>query len=169
MAKRTHDNTDLSDLTPVEKAAVFGAVKGGDLKAAKAETPRGTTPVRFAVEISGTVTAKQDTPGHTNKVPAVVDLGTRGVMLAVLAEIGIGTKRFGDALAAITPRLAVPADTATLGEGLDKLEAVLALAEAAAAERMGPQPKTTNAKAGAVSADVELRRIELPPNLRLAS
>ena len=157
------------DLVSVELAAMAGAIKGKTLSTAKADIPVGTHPVRFAVEVVGTVERRPDTSDMRGTAPAVVDLGGRGALLAVLAELGIGEVRFADALRAVAARLNTPGDVAHLGTAKPKLARVLAEVEQHTATRMGDQPTVTKGRAGAVSTDLVVSKIDLPGGLKAAA
>ena len=150
-------------LSHAEMVALASACKGRELTAAKAEIPEGsTTQVRFAVAVTGELTRGRGTPASQTDRPADIDLGSRPVLLALAKALGVGPARLRTKLAEVTNSIVHPSQLDGLSQDLTALNQALTDAEAALAERLGPQPVRVSARAGSITSSLSVRPLPLP-------
>lgn len=141
----------MDEFTPEEIVAIAGAIKGTREKAAKdALADRSSATVDFVVRVTGSIQKGVGTLPGTGTRPAEVDLCTAPVFFALLRSLGIGAKRLTAALEQVDP----------LVGGDDAFADLFAQAAGAKAKKLPPVEFTTPAKAGAVSSQINLARVD---------
>jgi len=162
-AHKASTATPADTLAGAELVAMAAAIKPKALASARKSIADGAhEAVSFAVQIDGVVQRGEGTPANSGETLPTISLGSRAVLLALAKALGVGPARLRDKLADVTNGVTKPAHLANVAEGLDTLGAALADAEAALAERLGPQPWQSNGTDGRITTALTVRPIPAP-------
>ena len=140
-----------------ELVALSMAVKSRELSAAKAVIADGSsTPVRVIAELVGVLARGQGKPATEGTQAAAANLCTYPVLLAVLAQLGIGPARLAAALAHVTEHVGTTAELDQLGRDTkaQRLDQVLAEASFELSGKLPPVKFSRDASAGRLTFDV---------------
>jgi hypothetical protein len=146
----------ISEAHHAVQIALGTCVKSRLLSAAKAELPeRSSQTVELTAKITGLLTKGSSTPGNSGTEPANVSLASYGVLLGVLAHLGIGPTRLQNAIEVALEHVKAPGDLNGLATSpkAQKLAAAIDAASDQLNARLPEQPFTTNGRAATVRFD----------------